>query len=343
MWSQKNETSGFPIGTNLYEFAFLNLPHPESIDPIECLNKYFEKNKWPTVKNSKSKGISMTNGDIPLLINYAGTTNPNVQYTWTKKSIKHLFKQLIKWWDSDKDYLLKEDEEEAFGSIKREFRERFKFLKLILINIIGNNHEFLSSTEKRSISRIIKEYPQYGLSNLRLKSGFIDVLDYDVKEIEREIYEHIFADDIEFIVDSIHAAQELINNGQIIESLVKAISENIKVRNSYSLTSFLTGFKQFVESHSITLSDEVLKDLTIGLENLLKESRIHNSDSSEEVDEKLRNLRDGSLLVIQMYNYYSKNGEPIPSYINEWKMACSNKEQFSEIRNIWEDINFYVK
>ena len=66
LWAQIEESSGFPINVNLYKFAFLKLPHPESVDPAALFQGFIFRERFPIQGARKDTEISIPSGRIPL-------------------------------------------------------------------------------------------------------------------------------------------------------------------------------------------------------------------------------------------------------------------------------------
>ena len=49
LWSQTGE-DGMPLGTDYYQHAFLDLPHPARIDPVAVLMKYVLRRAIPCTR-----------------------------------------------------------------------------------------------------------------------------------------------------------------------------------------------------------------------------------------------------------------------------------------------------
>ncbi len=121
------DINGLPDQTNFYKFAFLSLPHPTDVDPIALFKKYVLNSTFPIQKNSTNNGISFTRGEVVALCNEIVGASKSL--SWSDEEINLLFNRMIEWWDSDKDYLKKDDSASPFGSVANEFKARF--IKLI--------------------------------------------------------------------------------------------------------------------------------------------------------------------------------------------------------------------
>jgi hypothetical protein len=83
------------------------------------------------------------------------------------------------------------------------------------------------------------------------------------------------------------------------------------------------------------ITDDILNDISIGLLYLKNELYIKNDDPIEVVHEKLMTLRSVSRLLIALKKYYIEQNKNVPQYITDWENMCLDRNEFSEIRNIW--------
>lgn len=92
-----------------------------------------------------------------------------------------------------------------------------------------------------------------------------------------------------------------------------------------------------VKEYPDFLNDKILSDLKIGLTNLISETVILTQDTYENVANKISYKREAAYSTVAIKNYFNSKKEKTPDYIEEWKILCLDKNEFSEIRRIWED------
>lgn len=336
LWSQCNENTGFPSGTNFHNFAFLSFPFPKFVNPDELLRKYINGSEIPIQSNSKDQGISMSRGDFSIFHNILGTTNNNIKFKWDENGLNILVDKLKTWWELDKHYLIKEDSEILFGSIQGEFKARFENLKSILIYIVAPNYELLNIENKKSVINIVNELPNYNIHSLEVEVAYINYIGKEkvIIKLNNNLYSCIKNN----TKDALQGVLLYIKNGyENPTPLITLVCDNIKCLNSINLTGNLIVISNIVKSNSSLLETNHLESLKIGLSNLLHKVVINPDDSLEEIDYKLRLKIQSAKLSLILKQYFENKDDEIPKVIIAWKENCLNENEFSEIQRIWKD------
>jgi len=73
------------------------------------------------------------------------------------------------------------------------------------------------------------------------------------------------------------------------------------------------------------------------LDRLLTDTEYVNDNTGLTFDEKLEVRRFSSILAAALWKYYNLQGSSIPEVIEKWRETCLSPDEFSEIRNPWED------
>ena len=336
LWSQCDENTRFPSGTNFYNFAFLSFPFPKSANPDDLLRKYINETEFPVQSNREDKSISMSRGDFPIFHNILGTTNNNIKFKWDENALNILVEKLKKWWDLDKHFLIKEDSDRLFGSIQDEFKARFKNLKSILAYVVAPNFELLNEENKNSVVNIVNELPKYKLHSLEVEVAFPNSIGKE--EVFSKLLDNLYSCSESNVRDALQGVLLYINSKY--ESpipLVTAVCDNIKCLNDVNLTGNLIVMSDIISSYDGLLEKNHLNSLKIGLSNLLQKVVINSDDSLEKIDYKLRLKIQGAKLSLVLKRYFEKRGNEIPDFIADWKSSCIESNEFSEIKRIWKD------
>lgn len=120
LWSHIG-SDDFPAATSHYKFAFLELPHPENIDPSTLMKNYIQGAKFPV-----QTGASMIGGHSPFCHEILGATQ---FLSWSQEEIRDLFERLVEWWDADKESLLDNSTKLLTGSVSEESKRNFSGLR----------------------------------------------------------------------------------------------------------------------------------------------------------------------------------------------------------------------
>jgi hypothetical protein len=124
-------------------------------------------------------------------------------------------------------------------------------------------------------------------------------------------------------------------NNDNIDHIILLLSECIKFRSELCLDKSMNIFYKIIKSYLHYLSDTVIRNLNVGLENLLPESALKNEDGMEDIHQKLKWRVNGIWLLLALKDYFVGNNCEIPSYMKIWEEHCCDKNEFSEVRNSW--------
>jgi hypothetical protein len=167
------------------------LPHPKNISPVDLLRTYIKNTPFDQARGIgtitiDNHSIDITNGDIAILHNIAATDQDRTKYIWTDEDINTLTDNIINWWNTNKHYLM--DTEEFWGtSISQEFKQRFSTIEQIITGVIAYNFSKINSENVAALKIMIDDLPNYGISNLNIKSALNDHYSIAFSELEKEI------------------------------------------------------------------------------------------------------------------------------------------------------------
>lgn len=343
LWCKTEKRTGFPTSTNYYYYSFINLPHPSSINPEELLRTYISTISFPIHAYKKENKIPMTNGDDQLFGEINGTASSEVNFKWSKNDIKSLSRELIKWWDADKKYL-KTNDAKQFGSRHDEFQNRFRNLNSILSDLIPAYFHYLSDRESIEIKRILEEAREYNLFNVEVIASYVHIFPEIKENIHSYIYNSLFSKSRNEVVDALSACVKLIKvSPEDANDLIPLIGENIRSLNKNDLKGSMKVMTFIVSNYSELINTKTLKDLRIGLTNLISDTIISKEDSDKNVHNKLNYRQAAAHLTVALSKYYILKEITVPQYVLDWKGNCLNLNEFSEIRNIWRNYENLIR
>lgn len=338
IWSRTDEKNGFPTDFNWYYFSYINLPHPQTVNPEELLKTYIDKIEFPIQNNDNEKGNLRTRGDIRTLEEIVRMGRSAVNFTWTSEALDKVIERAVIWWDADKHYLKKKDKPGLFGSIHEECKEWFGNLIDLYSDILGPNYLLISPSNQTELQRILEEFKEFGLEDNEAYAAFYNHLPQLQEKIYWKIYEGLFSKSEDIIRDAVRGVIKLSElKADKVNSLVLMVSEQIRNRCEVGLDSFIDVMSFFVKKHSVILNEDVFSNIQFGLNRLISETKIKKNDTAEVVNDKISIRVNIAKLTVALYNYYADKGEPIPEYIAQWKEVCLDRNEFSEIRRIWVD------
>jgi len=340
IWA-KTDQNGLPGGTDFYKFAFLSLPHPEAVDPLQCFKKYVKATPFPIQKNND---VSMTVGGVPLVNEIIGA-NCIGGSIWTKDDAIEILQRLIEWWDADKGRLTeKESDFEPFTSVKKEIQSRFLSMSELLAEVIAPKLDADSPDEiKKILSRLIKEMREHGLSVLAAEAACLHIYPGQKADVYNRINEALVSNQDDFQKDGLSAVEKIILTG--IDSKanseepnpVLALGQYITWMPVHSIIPALWIVVRTLKNTPASFPSN-LEVVTLGrLDRLLSETDYNNGNQELTFDTKLATRRTSAILAATLWTHYKSRGASIPDVISRWHKACMSPNEFSEIRNAWGD------
>jgi hypothetical protein len=328
LWNHRDDF-GFPDNTNFFYFAFLDLPHPDDINPQELFEHYVSKSKFPIQERKSGKGVQMTGGYFPIFNNIIGSMNKKICYAWNANQISFMLERIIDWWNTDKDYLKN-------NSLADEFRERFSNMISIFITVLSPNREFIDEKYLSSIKNILNELHEYSMPDIAAKTVFINL--FHEKDIVNTIITKLMAKDESDVIDSINAIHVILKRKHAnIEKIITTLVDIIKYRTTVFLKRYISLVSFIVKNHQELITDDILNNVFIGLGYLADETIVKPDESNEFLHEKLLEKQACAELVILLRKYLERNQKSIPQCIFDWEKICTHEDEFSEIRMTWKN------
>jgi hypothetical protein len=337
LWAKRNQ-DGFPVDTNYYDFAFMWFPWPRNINVNELFRQYVNQTEISFDGYSmRTNNVPITRGHSSYFRNITGPFYRDISYQWRDEEINTLIKKIINWWNKDKQRLLRVDSGN-FDEITNEYKLRFMNIIDVFRSVIEPNIEKLNKEFSKDISSLLREFPDYNISNHTARASFIKMFPESEQVLVFDIENSLLSNSEERYSDALNAILVLARqNNSNIDHIILLLSQRIKFRSGLYLGKSMNIFYRIIKSYPHYLNDTVIGNLNIGLENLLPESDLNNEDSMEDIHQKLKWRMDGIWLLLALKNYFVGNNCEIPSYMKIWEEHCCDKNEFSEVRNSWSN------
>jgi len=336
LWSQ-TDAFGLPDNTGYYKFSFLDLPHPDSVNPAKLFKKFIISESFPIQKHNKSKGIPFTRGDVPLCRELIGSKS-SIQ--WSAAELDTLFVRLVEWWDADKGYLKPDDARSPFGSITEEFRARFEQLIEVLEFVVAPRFSYKTKAmTKSSLLRLITEMGLAGLPVLRLESACLHIYREIQCDIQHKIEEALASREHGIVIDALQGTLGIIekNCSKYIDfspkQLINVLGQFVYWRKVVGLRSVLIVLTKVVSKYSNLFTIDLEAPILVGLHNILKDT-IADMDGVG-VAERLAIRQRAAGLAYVIFVHHTVQNVPVPDVILEWKSTCLSDDEFAEIRKQW--------
>lgn len=344
IWRVTDDKYGLPDGTDFYKFAFLELPHPVDVDPAQLFKNYIESEKFPIQKNLQDKGIRITGGDIPIVREIIGA-EAIAENFWAEEEAAEMLKRLLEWWDKDKERL-HEDEpvSEFFSSIPEEFRARFARMLKLVAKVVGPRLCIDSPDEnKTSLSRLLREVRESGLPCLEAEAACLHIYPDQKTDVYNRISEALISNEVNIKKDGLRAIAIIIMDGKD-SAADSGEAEPVSMLSQYltwspmdSISSALLIIYRILQNVPASFSRSLEVATQRRLDRLLADTAYDNDNIGLTFDEKLEVRRFSSTLAAALWKYYNSQSLSIPEVIGKWRETCLSPDEFSEIRNPWED------
>ncbi|WP_431609763.1 SIR2 family NAD-dependent protein deacylase [Chryseobacterium sp. 'Rf worker isolate 10'] len=339
IWSQTDETFGFPKNTVYYHFAFINWPQPKNRNAEGRFKKYINDANFNIQQQRTEKGIGMSRGNdryFEELYYGSKTINNDNGVVWSIEELENILAKCETWWKLDKFYLLDEKyKDEGFGgSIYEEFVSRFNKLPDIISRVLGFYKDDLNNDTIHKIKIISEELESNNIPVLRIKVVFNFYNDYenylsDLKKGLRSNNRRILLDALNSVILAVHCSS-YVNDIFFINRLIDILSVPLQWKMLDLLGDIFDIFDDFI-NHSNIVSNSVKEELYDSLQYVLHLS----IDDKISIDDFLLLKQKSIKLASSIYKKNLEDNLSIPQIINDWKAIAENKEEFADIRNRW--------
>ena len=336
LWSNLGDFD-LPTETDYYKFAFLEMPHPPSIEPILLFKNYVESEQFPVQKNREDQRITFTGGDIPLC-NDIDRASKRIE--WSEDDVNSILDRLVEWWDADKEYLKADDRAAPFGSLADEFKARFARLVDVLAAVITPN--FNPSEEdyrKKTLGRLVIELLDYGIPALRLQSACLHLYPEWKDDVFQRIENGMTSSDHATVIDCLEAFLVIAERSESdadkndFSRILHVLAQMVRWQKNTGLASALFTIAQLTKKFPWVFTEEFERLTLMGLRNIARDTAT-NVDGVDFAD-KLEIRRAAASLAYNLFEHYTRQGKPAPDAITEWKKICLSDNEFAEVRNQW--------
>ena len=335
---------GLPDGTDFYKFAFLRFPYPEAVDPARLFKNYVMSATFPIPKDTQDKGVSITRGNISIVHEIIGAKGNDVSI-WTAEDAAEILQRLLEWWDSDKDRLSgNEDVPNDFLSIQEEFQARFTRMLELLAEVVGPKLSADSPNEiKTSLGRLLVEVREFGLPSLAAEAACLHIYPDQRADVYSRINEALISNQEDNQRDGLLAIAKIILDGNnadanpVEHDPASMLIQCLTWCPIDSISTTLWIIVRILKNSPTSFSDSLDIATRKRLNRLLSETAYDGDNPGLNFDEKLEVRRISSILAATLWAYYNSRNLSIAEVVEKWRTACLSPDEFSEIRNPWQD------
>ena len=346
LWSRVDE-HGLPSGTNYYRFAFLSLPHPAEVDPVEGFIRYVRAAQFPAQESQTQTTIGIgTNDRVPLCHDICAAKD----IQWSGDDVHSIVHRLVQWWDNDKAHLLRVQDDGPFPGIADDLRKRLSNLVMTLAKMVVRYPDSVRDENIRdAVTRVGEECSKYGVPALPLEVACLYVYAASRDSVLRRVGDAMASACTNTVIDGL-GAMHLVSDrtgseseGEDLMQLLCAAGQMIHWRRDTALTATMNAVGDVVNKQPWTFIDDVENGVLTGLGHLMTETvvgmenggGIHRNAGFEDVSRKLLVRRAAARFSYRLFEHYRSVGDAVPETIRAWEAVCRSEDEFLEIRNQW--------
>ena len=298
LWNQTG-AHGFPSNTRYLPHTFLDLPHPDDINPEQLLIRYFQTVQFPRQKTETQTEVGPEQEEaLHACQSIRGSAS---RISWTAADVESIVERLLRWWDDDKVHFRNGYSPNLFpfpvsggGDLRHEFTSTFAIV------LTHHGHTIATVALKQEIERVIQEMREEKIPSLAITAGAVSVFPEWQERTLDQIDEQITSGKREEVVDALGAVEVVCRWRQPGENGVpgredsakralKAACAGIRWRMGAALPTTLRTVGDLMASHSTSFDSEVEGSVLLGLKHLITDTEIRiprtvwrrNEDRSE--------------------------------------------------------------
>ena len=346
LWSRVDEY-GLPSGTSYYRFAFLALPRPTEVDPLEPFMQYVRGAPFPAQKDAEQTTIERGPSDDVALCHDIRSA----EVVWSKDDLLSITNRLVRWWDADKAHVVKARVRGPFPSIETELNRRMSSLVRTLADLVIKHGDSIDDEHRRSVVRVSEECSEYDVPALRLEVACTYAFATSRGLVLQRIENALASSRRNVVIDALEATDMVSHRSgqesgrEALVRLVVGVGQMVCWRRATALWVTLDAVAEIVSRHPWIFSEDVERLVLAGLAPLVTETAIAGEDregvdpqgENHDVSRKLIVRRAAARLAYRLFEHYRTQDYTMPEAIEAWRTVCESSAEFLEIRNEWLD------
>ena len=344
LWSQVDD-HGLPSGTNYYRYAFLSLPHPGEVDPIECFVRYVRDARFPVQESSNSTryGIAGTD-EVALCRDICGAS----EVPWPTDDLLSIIRRLVQWWDNDKAHWrgVRDKESFPFSVLGSRLSDLVRTLATVVMRYPDSVDD---DTVRSSVMRVAAECRSHELPALRLELACAYAFAMPPDEVLRGTEEAMTVPRTAAVLDALEA-MDIVSRHRApgsdrshLVQLLRAAAQMIRWRRETALWATLAAVGNVVDEHPWIFVGDVEAWVLTGLKRLVVETAVGTEyiDGAgadrdiQDVSRKLAVRQAAAGLAYRLFLHYQAQDQPIPRTLSTWESVCGSEDEFLDVKNEW--------
>ena len=345
LWSRVDD-DGLPAGTNYYRFAFLSLPCPVSVNPVEGFMRYVRAARFPK-QESQTRTTIRHGGDDAVAICHDIGAASDVQ--WATDDVCSMVRRLVEWWDADKAHWRRAPAKTQVPSITEGLERHLAALVRTLATVVVRcRGSFDDDGTRDSVRRVAEECGGYGVPALRLELACAYAFGLGREAVLYRVEDAMPSSSTNVVMDAL-GAMDLVSQHGVSESdngdlmqLLSGAAGMIRWRRATALGEALKAVGRVVERQPGAFMGDVERDVLTGLERLVSETAVETESGMamdgvdrQDISRRLIVRRAAARLARRLLEHYGARGAVIPQAIEGWEKVCGSDREFLEIKNEW--------
>ena len=336
LWSNLDEF-GLPSETEYYKVASLELPHPPNVEPILLFKNYVQSEQFPVQNTRKDQRISFTGRVIQLCDEIVRASE---RIEWSEDDANSIVDRVVEWWDADKEFLKADDRPIPFGTFTEEFKARFARLVDVLTAVITPDYNpNAGNSKKEKLRRLVDELGDYGIPALRLQSACLHLYPAWRDDVFERIENGMTSSNHATVIDCLEAILVIAERSESetdkndFSRISQVLAQMVRWQKNTGLPRALNTVTKLINKFSWALTEEIERLTLLGLRNIARDTAT-NVDGVDIAD-LLEIRRAAAVLAYNLFEHYTRQDNPVPDVITEWKTICLSDNEFAEVRNQW--------
>ena len=323
------KASELPEITGFRSIVYMNLPHPEGINPEPRVKKHL----LSIIEKQKDNTTGLADA-LDQLRHSAAVVQ------WSKADTLELTKKFSEWWKARR-HLLHRHEPTPFGSPAKNTKHIIgKAVRALSELFLYLHVDEVSEKDIEPLRQFLADLTEHDIPTRVLEAAILKV----VPDVREQVFEQLTAamldNDGAVVVDALWAAMVLAHVAAQEEShyqfapVAAMLVQGVQWRHRPMLAHRLSLVACLVEKHPWFLSKEVLFSLLSGLEQLAVATSI--GIKGNDVDGMIAVRSSAASLAFALFRHCHESGFDMPETIQIWRKICRHPNEFSEVKNSWK-------
>ena len=345
LWSL-TDNDDWPDSTPFQKWHFLELPHPDDINPRALFSQHLKQASLPNDVDPSTSKLGGRAESLFVDIQYVSNL-----LVWTDDEVRFILKQSIRWWNDNQDKSDRLDDGDPSGFGANDFKVAVLDLIMALTSVfrcqLQQRHHV---NPEVGLEQLIEDFVNLGLPILSLRVACLDLFPDDREHILESIEAGLASTDMSNLRQALDAVSVLVERAESSKNsderadalrLLCVVGEILFWRRNPGLSYAISTVARIIGLYSWTLNQELERLVLGALKCLIDESSLSLNGIPVTADSSLATSLDiryrCAQLAYTMFRNYVDRDVPVPSVVASWRSICHTDTEFIEVRNEWPD------